>query len=183
MSNIGKKPVVIKEGATIAIDGNRLIATGPKGILDLKIPRGVTVEIADGQAKIVKLSTDPALEKYSGLVRALLSNMVTGVTGGFEKKLELQGVGYRARLEGRDLVLNVGFALPVRLVPPDGVTVSVAEGGIIAVSGINKNAVGDFAADIRKVRPPDAYKGKGIRYFGEHIRKKAGKAAKAAGAK
>ena len=181
MSNIGKKAVTIKEGVTVTIDGSTLAVNGPKGKLDFKIPHGIIIEMEDGTARIKKVSESRDLEKFTGLTRAMLANMITGVSTGFEKKLELQGVGYRARMDGQNLVLNVGFAIPMTVKPLDGVSIAVVEGGIIIVSGINKQHVGDTSADIRAIRPPDPYKGKGIRYQGEVIRKKAGKAAKAAG--
>lgn len=182
MSNIGKKPIPVKDGVSVTIQNNRATVSGPKGNLETALPRGIKVEIADGQIKIKKEADNPELEKYVGLARALLSNMVAGVSSGFEKKLELSGVGYRARVDGRNLVLNVGYAVPITITPQEGITIQVNE-GVISVTGTNKQLVGDTAANIRAVRPPDAYKGKGIKYVGEKLRKKVGKAAKAVGAK
>lgn len=180
MSNIAKKSIKITDGVTVTLNDGRVVVNGSKGTLEAKVPAGIDVIIADGEVNIKKASELPALEKFAGLTRALIANMITGTTSGFEKKLELTGVGYRAKVEGVDLILNVGYALPVKISPVDGVSISVAE-NVITVSGANKQLVGDVAADIRKVRPPDPYKGKGIKYQGEHIRRKVGKAAKAVG--
>lgn len=182
MSKIGKLPVQLETGTTVTVDRQMVTVNGPKGTLNFKMPRGVMVEIEEGRAVVKKERDDYQLDKFYGLARTLLANAVDGVNKGFEKKLEIQGVGYRGRVDGRDLVLNMGFADPVKMTPPDGITFTVAE-GIITVAGIDKTVVGDTAAKIRAVRPPDAYKGKGIRYQGEVIKKKAGKAAKAVGGK
>lgn len=180
-NNIGKQPVTIKEGTTITVSGGKMVAVGPKGTLEEKLPGGVKIEIVDGQAKIVNTGVLEDGDKFTGLARALLANMVTGVTEGFTKKLELSGVGYRAQVQGQDLVLNVGYAVPVKITPPPGITFQAAE-GIITVSGINKQLIGDVASKVRGVRIPDPYKAKGIKYEGERIRRKVGKAAKAVGA-
>jgi large subunit ribosomal protein L6 len=181
MSNISKQLIKIEDGVDVNIQNRKVIVNGSKGMLETQIPTGINVEIADGQIKITKMKDLVELEKFAGLARALIANTIIGVSKGFDKKLELTGVGYRARIDGTDLVLNVGFSLPVKIVPVDGVSISVEE-NVITVAGINKQLVGDVAANIRKVRPPDPYKGKGIRYQGEHIRRKVGKAAKAVGA-
>lgn len=180
MSNIAKQPIQIIDGVTVNIVNRLVTVNSTKGVLETLIPAGINVEIADGMVNIKKSSDQPELEKFAGLTRALVANMIKGVTSGFDKKLELTGVGYRARVDGTDLVLNVGFALPVKISPVAGVTINVEE-NVITVSGTNKQLVGDVAANIRKVRPPDPYKGKGIKYMGEHIRRKVGKAAKAVG--
>ncbi len=180
MGNISKQLIKIEDGATVTVINNMVTVSGPKGNLEEKIPSGINVLIEDGHVKIVKASDLPELEKYAGLTRALVANMIEGSTKLFEKKLELTGVGYRARVDGADLVLNVGFALPVKIVPIEGVSIRVEE-NVITVAGASKQLVGDVAANIRKVRPPDPYKGKGIRYAGEIIRRKVGKAAKAVG--
>ena len=180
-SNIAKKPIKIEEGITVTIADGKVVANGPRGTIDVAIPKDIEVIIEDGSVKVKKSSDSFNLEKFAGLVRATIANMIKGVSLGFEKKLELTGVGYRAKVEGGDLVLNVGFAHPVKISPIPGVAISVDE-NIITVSGVNKQLVGDVASNIRRVRPPEPYKGKGIKYVGEYIRRKAGKAAKAVGA-
>lgn len=181
MSNIGKKPVKITEGVTVSKEDNQIIVTGPKGTLETRMQSGIEITIQDGEVVFKKEAENRELEKFLGLSRALLANMVHGVTLGFEKKLELSGVGYRAQVQGDELVLNVGFVNPVRIRAPEGIKFSVDE-NIITVSGVDKELVGNVANKIRQVRPPEPYKGKGIKYVGEHIRRKAGKAAKAVGA-
>lgn len=181
MSNIAKKPVKIEEGVSVAIDNGRVVVVGPRGQLSEKIPVGVDVTISDGQVRIAKSTESREYDKFAGLARALIANMVTGVTRGYEKKLELSGVGYRARVEGSELILNLGFAMPVRIKPKEGVSIAVDE-NVITVSGISKQLVGDVASQIRRARPPDPYKAKGIKYQDERIRRKVGKAAKAVGA-
>ena len=180
MSNIGKKPVKITEGITVSKDANKVVVSGPKGTLETNIPSGIQATIQEGQVIFKKENESRELEKFLGLSRALLANMVHGVTLGFEKKLELSGVGYRARAEGEELVLNVGYVNSIKIKAPQGVKFSVDE-NVITVSGIDKQLVGDIANKIRQVRPPEPYKGKGIKYVGEYIRRKAGKAAKAIG--
>lgn len=179
-SNVGKKPVTIKDGVTVVVDQGIISVTGGKGTLSEKLPKGISLEIADNVATVKKEHKGVELEKFAGLTRALLANMVIGVSDGFTKNLELSGVGYRAKIEGRDLVLNVGFANAVRITPPEGVEIAVVE-NTISVKGANKAVIGDLASKIREVRIPDPYKAKGIKYAGEHIRRKVGKAAKAVG--
>ncbi|PIT88881.1 MAG: 50S ribosomal protein L6 [Candidatus Levybacteria bacterium CG10_big_fil_rev_8_21_14_0_10_36_7] len=181
MSNIGKQPVQLIEGVSLRIDGQKVIVNGPKGELETKIIRGINVEVKDNMIVVTKKYESHDLKKFHGLMRALIANMVKGVSVGFEKKLVLSGVGYRAKMEGKDLVLNVGFANAVKLVPIEGSSITVADNSI-TVSGIDKQTVGDMADSIRKIRVPDPYKGKGIKYDGEKLRKKVGKAAKAVGA-
>lgn len=178
-SNIGKQPVIIEAGVTVVKDGKNVTVNGSKGSLSWTIPQGIDVEIVDDKVIVKKTHEASYLEKFYGLTRSLLSNMVTGVSKGFDKKLELSGVGYRARVDGRDLILNLGFSHPVKVPAPENITFKVEE-NVITVSGIDKQVVGDVASRIRKVRPPDPYKAKGIKYEGEKIRRKAGKAAKAA---
>lgn len=178
-SNIGKQPIAIEAGVTITKDGRSVTVNGTKGSLSWSIPTGIDVEIADDKVVVKKAHEAKYLEKFYGLTRSLISNMVMGVSKGFDKKLELSGVGYRARVDGRDLVLNLGFSHPVKIQAPENIAFAVEE-NIITVSGIDKQVVGDVASKIRKVRPPDPYKAKGIKYEGEKIRRKAGKAAKAA---
>lgn len=182
MSKIGKKPVIITEGATITTENNVVVVVGPKGRLTFPIPQGIAVQIEDGQALVSQKEADAKISNLFGLTRAIIANMVQGVTRGFEKKLELTGVGYRAQVSGNDLVLSVGYSHPVKITGAQDIKFAVAD-NIIVVSGIDPVIVGDISARIRAVRPPEPYKGKGIKYFGERIRRKAGKAAKAVGAK
>jgi large subunit ribosomal protein L6 len=183
MSKIGKMPVEIKEGVTVTITDGVIAVTGPKGNLSYTIPAGLNVVSQDG--KIVVTQQEKAKDQTKalfGLARALIANMVTGVSTGFEKKLELSGVGYRVAMAGADISLSVGFSHPVKIKAEPGITFTIKDNGII-VSGIDKALVGNTAAVIRAVRPPEPYKGKGIKYAGEKIRRKAGKAAKAVGGK
>lgn len=178
-SNIGKQVIGIEAGVTVTKDGKLVSVTGTKGTLSWKVPSGIDIEIVDDKVIVKKEHESRYLEKFYGLTRALIANMVTGVSKGFDRKLELSGVGYRARVDGRDLVLNLGFSHPVKISAPENVSFKVEE-NVITISGIDKQIVGDTASKIRKVRPPDPYKAKGIKYEGEIIRRKAGKAAKAA---
>lgn len=184
MSKIANVPVVITEGVTASLEGSTLVINGPRGSMFYVIPKNIAVVNEDGKILIQrKDTTDDATKAMAGLARATIANLVTGVSKGFEKKLELTGVGYRAQTEGgRDLTLFVGFSHPVKFVAPDGITFALDDNTIV-VSGSDKALVGDMAAKIRAVRPPEPYKGKGIKYQGERIRRKAGKAAKAVGAK
>lgn len=182
MSNIGKKPIQLKAGVDVKLEDGKVIASGVKGTLEIKIPYGIIVEAQDKEIKLKKETQGKDLERNLGLTRAILANIIAGVQQGFEKKLELSGVGYRARVEGEELVLNVGFAEPARVKPAQGIKFNVSE-NIITVSGVDKQLVGDAAAKIRQIRPPEPYKGKGIKYVGEYIRRKVGKAAKAVGGK
>lgn len=182
MSKIGKTPIEIQEGTTITIDQRMVKVQGPKGTLDFRLSPQVDVKIEDGKAIVFLVKDEENSRALFGLTRATIANMVTGVTKGFEKKLELIGVGYRAQIAGNDLSLSVGFSHPVRITPAQGISFNVVE-NVVIVFGINKELVGNIAAKIRSIRPPEPYKGKGIRYVGEQIRRKAGKAAKAVGAK
>lgn len=179
MSKIAKIPVEIKEGAQVALVDNEIKVTGPKGNLNFRIPKGVNVKIEEGQ--ILVAATNENARALSGLTRAIIANMVKGTTEGFNKKLELTGVGYRAQASGNSLTLNVGFSHPVIIKADQTITFAVEE-NIITVSGPDKALVGDIASKVRAVRPPEPYKGKGIKYQGEYIRRKVGKAAKAVGA-
>lgn len=183
MSKIGKLPVEIKEGVTVSVDGNVVKVSGNGKTMTFPIPEGIEVVVADGKAVITqKQKGSVQTRPMFGLMRASLANMVKGVSTGFEKKLELTGVGYRAQVQGADLVLSLGFSHPVKFSPEPGITFKVAE-NVITVAGSDKAVVGNTAAMIRAVRPPEPYKGKGIKYQGEYIRRKAGKAAKAVGGK
>ncbi|MBI2031425.1 MAG: 50S ribosomal protein L6 [Candidatus Levybacteria bacterium] len=183
MSKIGKKPVSVKEGVSAQVQGHEVKITGPKGSLLFKIPNGVSVDISENKIQISQKNKNKEENKaLYGLTRSMINNMVIGVSEGFEKRLELSGVGYRAQIVGADLTLHLGFSHPVKITPPEGIKLSVAENNII-ISGMDKALVGDIASKIRSIRPPEPYKGKGIKYKGEKIRRKAGKAAKAVGTK
>jgi large subunit ribosomal protein L6 len=180
MSRIGKKPIAIPGGVEITIgEDNHVRVKGPKGELDQRFDRDLLFTIEDGVITVERPDNQRDHRSLHGLSRTLLNNMVTGVTEGFKKDLEIQGVGYRAAMDGSTLVLSVGFSHPVKMVPPDGVTFGVEANTRLSVSGIDKQQVGEQAAQIRRVRPPEPYKGKGIRYAGEVVRRKAGKAGKA----
>lgn len=179
MSRIGRMPVPIPAGVKVEVQGTRVTVTGPKGSLSSQFHRDMQIEVTDGQL-VVRRPTDQRHHKaLHGLTRALLNNMVIGVTQGYQKQLEVQGVGYRVDLQGDSLLLQLGFSHPVRIVPPEGIKFDVdPRTKIITVSGVDKELVGRVAAQIRAWRPPEPYKGKGIRYVGEQVRRKAGKAGK-----
>ncbi len=174
MSRVGKKPILIPERVEIKIENQKVIIKGPKGELEREIRPEIRVELKEGKIFVLPKIETKKTKAFWGLTRALLANAIEGVTSGFEKKLQIEGLGFRASLEGDNLVLQVGFTHPVKLKTPEGIKFSV-EKNIITVSGINKELVGQVAAKIRKVKPPEPYKGKGIRYLGEVIRKKVGK--------
>lgn len=178
MSRIGKKPVAIPDKVEVSVSNGTVSVKGPSGDLSLKYHPAMSVEV-DAEAKEVRVNRpDDARQNRAlhGLTRSLINNMVTGVANPFEKKLEIVGVGYNAKLNGNTLALQVGYANTVELNVPDGVQCEVPDATHITVRSADKQAVGEFAAVIRKVRPPEPYKGKGIRYAGEHVRRKAGKA-------
>ncbi len=178
MSRIGKLPIPVPAGVDVAIDGLAVTVNGPKGELSRVMPEGVTLSIDEDGDVIVERTGDSRTERSRhGLVRSLIFNMVTGVTDGYSKALELVGVGYRAAPKGSDVELQVGFSHPVVIEAPDGISLDIPQATRIVVNGIDKVLVGQVAANIRKVRPPEPYKGKGIKYEGEHVRRKAGKAA------
>lgn len=178
MSRIGIKPITVPEAVTATIDGATLTVKGPKGELTVAIPHGVTMTQKDNVITVGRVSEVKLYKSLHGTVRALTQNAVSGVMAGFEKKLELIGIGYRAALEGSTLVMQLGFTHPVKVEIPDGLEVKI-EKNVITVTGRDKHQIGQFAANLRAVRKPDPYKGKGIRYQGEIIRLKQGKAAKA----
>jgi large subunit ribosomal protein L6 len=183
MSKIGKMPITIKNGVTVTIDGRNVTVTGPKGNGTLSLPDGITIEAKEDKVFVsAEKLEDRKVKALYGLTRANLANLMKGMDTGFEKQLELKGVGYRAQMQGADLVLSLGYAQPVRFHPIDGVKVAVAD-NVITVTSNDRQLVGVTAANIRKIKPPEPYKGKGIRYKDERVRRKAGKAAKAAGAK
>ena len=180
MSRIGNAIIVVPKEASVTITGERVVVKGPKGELTLQVPAGVTVSQTDGNITVKRKGDDKSMRALHGYVRAEIANFVTGVTKGWTKTLELSGVGYRAAVSGTDLTLNLGFSHPIVVSPPANVQFAAAEGKIV-VSGPDKQLVGEVAAKIRELKKPEPYKGKGIKYQGEHIRKKAGKAAKAVG--
>jgi large subunit ribosomal protein L6 len=181
MSRIGKMPITIPAGVQVSIEGNRVTVKGPKGELSREISPEIAIEQRDGQLVVTRPSDQPRHRAMHGLTRALVENMVRGVSEGFRKELEMVGVGYRAQMQGRDLQLAIGFSHPVTVSPPPGIEFEVDGTTRIIVKGISKELVGQVAADVRKIRPPEPYKGKGIRYAGEYVRRKAGKAGKAGG--
>ena len=176
MSRVGKKPILIPEGVEGKIEGSTVIVKGPKGELSREIRPEIGVEIKEGQIRIFPKIESKKTKALWGLTRALLANMVEGVKEGYEKKLEIEGIGFRALIEGEDLKLLVGFTHPVEIKAPQGIKFSV-EKNVITISGIDKEKVGLVAAKIRKVKPPEPYKGKGIRYQGEIVKRKVGKRA------
>jgi large subunit ribosomal protein L6 len=178
MSRIGKLPIPVPDGVDVTVNGLDVTVKGPKGELSQTMPDGVEVgRDDDGAIVVTRLGDDRMHRSRHGLVRSLIANMVEGVTNGYERKLELVGVGYRALQKGSDLEIQVGFSHPVNVEAPDGITLQAPSQTEIIVTGIDKQLVGQVAANIRKIRPPEPYKGKGIKYAGEHIRRKAGKAA------
>ncbi len=180
MSRIGRRPIVIPSGIDLLVeDGNAVRVKGPKGELSASFNTDLTLTRENGTLLVERPDNDRDHRSLHGLTRTLINNMIVGVTDGYRKDLELQGVGYRAAMDGQTLVLSVGYSHPVRMVPPAGISFTLDGQTRIAVLGINKQMVGEEAARIRRVRPPEPYKGKGIRYQGEVVRRKAGKTGKA----
>ncbi len=179
MSRVGSMPIEIPGGVEVRIEGSRVSVKGPKGELSRSVPPDMKLDLGDGRLLVKRPSDQPRHRALHGLTRSLIANMVTGVSQGFAKTLELQGVGYRAQMQGETLVLAVGFSHPVQVSPPPGIEFAVDGTTRILIKGIDRELVGQVAADVRKVRPPEPYKGKGIRYQGEYVRRKAGKAGKA----
>lgn len=178
MSRIGKKPIPIPQKVNVDIQGSSVTVKGPKGELSRVMPKGVLISEDDGSVVVQREDESLTSRQRHGLCRTLIANMIDGVSQGFQKRLEIQGVGYRAQVKGKDLVLNVGYSNPVEIAPPDGIQLAVEANTNVIVTGIDKELVGNVAATIRSVRPPEPYKGKGIRYAGEMVRRKAGKAGK-----
>lgn len=179
MSRIGKKPIDIPDGVQVTIDGQNVKVKGPKGELEQNIHPSIKVELKDKQLMVTIGIDHKKANAFWGLSRTLINNLIIGVTEGFEKQLEVNGVGYKASVSGKKLVLNVGYSHPVEFDMPEGIEPKV-DGNVITISGIDKQKVGEVAANIRKVRKPEPYKGKGIKYIDEVIMRKVGKAAKAA---
>lgn len=178
MSRIGRQPIPVVEQVKVEIDGPRVTVSGPKGQLVREFNADMRIEQQDGVLVVTRPSEEKRHKALHGLTRTLLANMVAGVSTGFTKTLEVQGVGYRAQKQGQSLVLAVGFSHPVEMTPPDGIEFAVEGNNRIHVQGIDKELVGQVAANVREVRPPEPYKGKGIRYANEIVRRKAGKAGK-----
>jgi large subunit ribosomal protein L6 len=183
MSRIAKKPVSVPQGVQVDVRNGRVFVKGPKGSLDLEIRPGVEVKTEAGGVRIDRVSDAREHRAFQGLMWSLVNNMVTGVSKGFEKRLDILGVGYSARLDGRTLILNVGFSHPVQIELPEGIELEIPKRtNKMIITGADRQAVGQFAADVRRVRPPEPYKGKGIRYEDEFVRRKAGKSAVGGGA-
>jgi large subunit ribosomal protein L6 len=177
MSRIGKRPIEVPAGVIVSLDPGRVTVSGPKGELRQQVPQRMQIDQEEGTITVTRPTERGEDRALHGLTRTLIANMVEGVTNGFEKKLEIQGVGYRAALSGSNLELQVGYSHPVRIVPREGISFEVPIPTQVIVRGIDKQVVGQTAAEIRKVRPPEPYKGKGIRYEGEQVRRKVGKRA------
>jgi large subunit ribosomal protein L6 len=180
MSRIGKQPIAIPSGVQVEVDGSRVAVKGPRGSLEQSFSPELKILVEDGTLRVERPSDERAHRSLHGLTRTLIANMVEGVTNGYEKRLEIVGVGYRAALKGTDLEIAAGYSHPVPFRAPSGIEFEVPAPTRITVRGIDKQLVGEVAAQIRKIRKPEPYKGKGIRYEGEYVRKKAGKAAKGA---
>ncbi len=181
MSRVGRLPIEVPSGVDVTIDGAYVKVKGPKGEMEFTFTPEMTIKKEDGNIVVERPSDQPMHRALHGTTRSVINNMVVGVSKGFEKILEIEGVGYRAELSGKDLIINVGFSHPVVVEPPDGISFDVdMKVRQIKVSGYSKQVVGQVAADIRKLRPPEPYKGKGIRYQGEYVRRKPGKAGKTA---
>ena len=181
MSRIGRMPIPIPSGVKVNIEGDKVTVTGPKGELNRRIPAEMIINMDGETLNVTRPSDSKKHRSYHGLTRSLLANMVTGVSKGFEKTLDIVGVGYRAEKSGNKLLLRIGYSHTVEVIPLPGTTLDVEGNNRIKVTGINKEVVGEMAAEIRAIRPPDAYKGKGIRYTGEIVRLKPGKAGKVVG--
>jgi len=175
MSRIGKAPIELPKGVEVTIKGHHVTVKGPKGQLERETRPEIDIEVKDGEVILTRSSEEKQVRAYHGLTRALVANMVIGVSEGYRKALEIVGVGYRADVRGSSLVLNVGYSHEVEYPQPDGITITTPTQTQIVVEGIDKQKVGQVAAELRSVRPPEPYKGKGIRYEGEHVRRKAGK--------
>ena len=178
MSRIGNKPIIVPEGIDVKIDGQKITVKGPKGTLEREIHNNMSVKLEDGQIKISRPNDEKENRSLHGLTRSLINNMIEGVSKEFTKELEINGVGYRAVKQGKTLVLTLGYSHPVKMEEPEGITYDVPNPNSIIVRGIDKEWVGQMAAEIRTKRPPEVYRGKGIKYVEEHIRRKEGKTGK-----
>ncbi len=177
MSRVGKQPIPVPDGVEVKIDGNRVAVKGPKGELEGTYDPDLGIELSDGEILVTRPTDQPRHRSMHGLTRTLIANMVEGVTNGYERSLEIHGVGYRVLQSGKGVELHVGYSKPVVFPAPPGVELVAETANLLHVRGISKQQVGEVAAQIRRVRPPEPYKGKGIRYRGEQVRRKAGKAA------
>ena len=180
MSRIGKNPIIIPAGVDVKLDGNVLTVKGAKGTLTQKIRQEITVKIEGTEIVVTRINDEKTARSLHGLTRTLIANMVEGVSNGFTKTLEVNGIGYRAQKQGNNLVMNLGFSHQVIMPEIEGISIEVPNPNLVVVSGPDKQVVGQFAAEIREKRPPEPYKGKGIRYQGEYVRRKEGKAGKGA---
>ena len=178
MSRIGKKPIAIPAGVDVKIDGSKVTVKGPKGELTNTFNSAISIAMENNEVVVSRPSDNKEHRSLHGLTRTLIANMVEGVTNGYKKQLEVNGVGYRAQKQGKDLVMNLGYSHQVIMPEIDGITIEVPNNNTIVISGPDKQKVGQFAAEVREKRPPEPYKGKGIKYVDEHIRRKEGKAAK-----
>jgi large subunit ribosomal protein L6 len=176
MSRIGNAPVSLPKGVSVKVTDGVVVVKGPKGELSQALPQTISMEVDDAELRLIRPDEKKDSRALHGLARALVNNMVVGVTTGFSKGLEIQGVGYRAEVKGKKLNLSLGFSHPVEVDVPEGLSVSAQGNTNLTIEGIDKRLVGQFAADIRSLRPPEPYKGKGVRYAGEHVRRKVGKA-------
>ena len=178
MSRIGRKPIAVPSGVDVKIDGNHIAVKGPKGTLERDVHKDMTLALENGEILVTRPSDDKAHRALHGLTRSLVNNMVVGVTEGFSKTLEVNGVRYRAAKQGKDLVMNLGYSHQVIMSEIDGISIEVPAPNKIVISGPDKQKVGQFAANVREKRPPEPYKGKGIKYAEEHIQRKEGKTGK-----
>lgn len=178
MSRIGKLPIAVPAGVEVTIDGSTVTVKGPKGTLTRTVNSSITVEMKDNQVVVTRPNDDKMNRSLHGLTRTLIANMIEGVNNGFKKELEINGIGYRAAMQGNDLVMNIGYSHNVVMPQPEGIKIEVPAPNKIVISGPDKQKVGQFAAEVREKRPPEPYKGKGIKYVDEYIRRKEGKAGK-----
>ena len=178
MSRIGNKPITVPEGIDVTIDGQKITVKGPKGTLEREVNSNISIKLEDGQIKVSRPNDEKENRSLHGLTRSLINNMIEGVSKEFTRELEINGVGYRASKQGKTLVLTLGYSHPVKMEEPEGITYEVPNPNSIIVRGIDKELVGQKAAEIRTKRPPEVYRGKGIKYVEEHIRRKEGKTGK-----
>ena len=178
MSRIGNKPIAIPAGVDVKINGQEVTVKGPKGTLTNSFRKEISIKVEGNEVLVTRPNDDKLNRSLHGLTRTLVANMVEGVVNGFSKSLEIQGVGYRVQKQGKDLVMNLGYSHQVIMPEPAGISIEVPNPNLIVISGCDKQAVGQFAAEVREKRPPEPYKGKGIRYVGEYVRRKEGKAGK-----